>query len=141
MKEPVILFENKNLLVINKPAGLVVHSDGKTREANLCDWLIDKYPKIKEVGEPGKNPEGEIIYRPGIVHRLDRETSGAMVVAKNQETFEYLKEQFQNREVHKTYNAVVWGLFKEKKGEVNEYTLRGLSEQKDQIITDVVRNH
>lgn len=118
MKEPVILFENKNLLVINKPAGLVVHSDGKTKEVNLCDWLIEKYPKIKEVGEPGKNPEGEIIYRPGIVHRLDRETSGAMVIAKNQETFEFLKEQFKNREVHKTYHTVVWGLFKEKKGAV-----------------------
>jgi 23S rRNA pseudouridine1911/1915/1917 synthase len=119
MKEPAILFENENLLVINKPAGLVVHADGKTAEPNLCDWLIQKYPNIKEVGEPAKAPDGKIIYRPGIVHRLDRETSGAMIIAKNQASFEFLKEQFQNRQVHKTYNTFVWGLFKENKGEID----------------------
>lgn len=113
-----ILFENDNLLVINKPARLVVHSDGKTAEPNLCDWLVARYPDIKEVGEPTTAPDGKIIYRPGIVHRLDRETSGAMIIAKNQKTFLFLKEQFQNRQVHKTYNAFVWGLFKENKGEV-----------------------
>lgn len=118
MKDPVILFENERLLVINKPAGLVVHSDGKTTEPNLCDWLMKKYPNMKEVGEPAKAPDGTVLFRPGIVHRLDRETSGAMVIAKTQESFEYLKEQFQNRLVHKTYNAFVWGIFKEKKGEV-----------------------
>ena len=114
-----ILFENENLLVINKPAGLVVHADGKTAEPNLCDWLIEKYPNIKEVGEPTKAPDGKIIYRPGIVHRLDRETSGAMIIAKNQPSIEFLKEQFQNRQVHKTYNTFVWGIFKENKGEVD----------------------
>jgi 23S rRNA pseudouridine1911/1915/1917 synthase len=128
MKEPIILFENKNLLVISKPSGLVVHSDGKTKEANLCDWLLEKYPNIKEVGEPGKTPQGEVIYRPGIVHRLDRETSGAMVVAKTQETFEYLKEQFKNREVHKTYHTFVWGLFKEMKGTVDRSIGRSKSD-------------
>lgn len=114
-----ILFENKNILVINKPAGLVVHSDGKTKEANVCDWLLEKYPEIKDVGEPWVSQSGEVIYRPGIVHRLDRETSGVLVVAKNQESYLNLKSQFQNRETKKTYNAFVYGSVKNDEGVVD----------------------
>lgn len=125
-KEPSVIFENEHLIAVNKPAGLVVHSDGKTVEPTLCDWLLERWPEMKGVGEPlvmtgSKNAEtGEatqiVIYRPGIVHRLDRETSGVMVVAKTQESFLFLKEQFQNREIQKTYRALVWGLVKEDKG-------------------------
>lgn len=118
-KKPVIIFENEYLLVVNKPAGLVVHSDGKTGESSLCDWLMEKYPNIKEVGEPMTLQNGTVIYRPGIVHRLDRETSGVMVIAKTQVFFEFLKKQFQNREVKKIYNVVVWGLVKEDKGTID----------------------
>ena len=117
--QPTIIFENEHLMAINKPAGLVVHSDGKTKEANLCDWLLEIHPEIKEVGEPMTLQDGTIIYRPGIVHRLDRETSGVMIVAKTQESFEHLKKQFQEREVEKTYHAVVWGLVKDDKGTID----------------------
>ncbi len=113
-----ILFENKNLLVVNKPAGLVVHSDGKTDEPTLCDWIIAEYPKIKGVGEPARTPDGKEVDRPGIVHRLDRETSGAMIIAKTQPAFEYLKKEFQERNVQKTYNAFVWGIVKEDEGKI-----------------------
>jgi 23S rRNA pseudouridine1911/1915/1917 synthase len=68
----------------------------------LVDWLLEKYPEIKNVGDDPKT-------RPGIVHRLDRETSGVMLVAKNQEYFEYLKSLFQKRLIEKTYLAVVFG--------------------------------
>ena len=107
--EPTILYEDKDVLAINKPAGLVVHSDGKTNEKSLVDWIISKFPKIKDVGEAGRTPSGEEILRSGIVHRLDRETSGVMLVAKNQKSFENLKEQFQDHEVRKVYHAFVYG--------------------------------
>lgn len=110
--EPQIIYEDSDILVINKPAGLVVHGDGRTEEYTLCDWILEKYPNIKEVGEPMTLNNGKVIYRPGIVHRLDRETSGAMVIAKNQESFDFLKNQFKDRDVHKTYMAFVYGHIK-----------------------------
>lgn len=113
---PTIIFENNDVLVLNKPVGLAVHADGRTKEYTLSDWLIENYPEIKAVGEPWEDPQGNTIYRPGIVHRLDRDTSGVMVVAKNQDTFELLKSQFQNREVKKIYHAFVYGEIKQMKG-------------------------
>ncbi len=125
--EPTILYEDKDILVIDKPAGLVVHGDGrsislttgKTKEKTLVDWLISKYPEIKNVGEPGRNAKGEEIERSGIVHRLDRETSGVMLVCKTQEAFEYFKEQFKKREIQKTYRAFVFGEVKGDKGRID----------------------
>lgn len=107
--EPTVIYEDADMLAINKPAGLVVHSDGKTEEPNLVEWLISKYPDIKDVGEPGKNAQGETVLRSGIVHRLDRDTSGVMLVAKTQEAFEFLKKQFQEHQVKKMYHAFTYG--------------------------------
>ncbi len=117
--EPTILYEDENVVAINKPAGLVVHSDGKTDESNLVDWLLSRYPEIKKVGEPGRNVRGEEVLRSGIVHRLDRDTSGVMLVAKTQEAFENLKSQFQNHEVKKTYHAFLLGELKNEKGTID----------------------
>jgi len=116
---PQILKEDEYFLIINKPAGLVVHPDGKTIEPTLCDWIVQNYPKIVGVGEPSKGPNGVLLDRPGIVHRLDRETSGVLVIAKTQESFEFLKKSFQTRDVQKTYNTFVWGLVKEDKGSID----------------------
>lgn len=107
-----ILFEDKNVLVIDKPAGVVVHPDGKSKIKTISDWLILNYPSIKNVGEPIKlriNNEELRIERPGIVHRLDKETSGVLLVAKNQKTFDFLKEQFQNHKIKKVYKMFVYG--------------------------------
>ena len=117
--EPKVLYEDKDVLVINKPAGLVVHSDGKTKEKTLVDWILKKYPKIKDVGEPWVKPIGEVIPRPGIVHWLDRETSGVMLIAKNQKSFNSLKKQFQNHEIKKIYHAFVSGVLKNQSGTIN----------------------
>src|SRR3989344_1201959 len=111
-KKKKIIHEDKNILVINKPAGLMVHSDGKTKEKTLVDWLVKKDPSIKKVGD---EPE----LRPGIVHRLDRGTSGVLIIAKNQKTFEELKNQFQERSVKKIYEAIVWGWLKEERGTIS----------------------
>ena len=116
---PTIIHEDEQLLVIDKPAGLVVHGDGRTEEVTLADWILQNYPALKDVGEPWTNDKGEAILRPGIVHRLDRETSGVMVVAKTQETFEFLKEQFQARAITKTYRAFAYDAFKEQHGEID----------------------
>jgi len=109
-----VLYEDDDILVINKPAGLVVHSDGRTTEPSVAGWFAEKYPESKEVGEKMGDVE-----RPGIVHRIDRETSGALVLAKTAEAHAALKEQFQNREVEKAYHLFVYGLMKEERGSIN----------------------
>jgi 23S rRNA pseudouridine1911/1915/1917 synthase len=114
-----ILKKEKDYLVINKPSGLIVHSDGRSEEETLCDILVKQYPEIENVGEP-LIIEGKEIKRPGIVHRLDKETSGVMLVARTDEGFEFLKNKFKNREIEKTYHAFVWGNIKEDNGLIDE---------------------
>lgn len=114
-----ILYEDKHVLVVNKPSGLVVHADGKTREFSLAEWVLEKYPNMKGVGEPLTLSDGTVIDRPGIVHRLDRDTSGALVLARDQETFLFLKEQFQGRSIEKVYHAFVYGAIKENDGVID----------------------
>ena len=101
MSEPEILFENDDVVVINKPVGLMVHDDGHNEGSTVVDWFLEKYPGSRGVGEPQTNNKGEVMERSGIVHRLDRDTSGVMVLAKNQMAFEHLKRQFQDRLVKK----------------------------------------
>ena len=105
-----ILYEDKEALVINKPAGLMVHPDGKSAGPFLTDWLIKKFPEIKNVGENW----------PGIVHRLDAGTSGVLIIAKNQPAYLWFKKQFQNRKIHKVYNAFVWGEMKDDRGIIDK---------------------
>lgn len=99
--EVQILKDEKNYLIINKPAGLIVHGGVSIKEPTLVDWLLEKYPELKEVGE---NP-----IRPAIVHRLDKEASGLMIIPKNNEAFKYFKEQFKSRKIKKEYFALVFG--------------------------------
>ncbi len=118
-----ILYEDKDVLVINKPAGLIVHTDGRTEEPTLVEWLLKHYPKIKGVGDLSM-ANGQMLNvsdaeRSGIVHRLDRETSGALVIAKNQSAFTFLKKQFQGREVEKNYRAFVYGQLKNDTGVID----------------------
>jgi 23S rRNA pseudouridine1911/1915/1917 synthase len=107
-----ILYEDEDIVAVNKPAGLVVHSDGKTVEPNLSDWVLEKYPQSKNIGEPARTADGKEVPRPGIVHRLDRETSGVILIAKTEKGFDCLKKQFQTHEIKKTYEAFVFGEMK-----------------------------
>jgi len=121
MKAIPTLYEDEHVLVLNKPSGLPVHGDGRTTGGEtLADKIFKEYPELKEVGEPAraadKDGKEKIIYRPGIVHRLDKDTSGVIVVAKDQETFLFLKKQFQGREIEKIYRAIVYGKVKEDRG-------------------------
>lgn len=108
---PEIIFADENYLVINKPAGLTVHGGTAVKDKTLTDWLLENYPTIKNVGE---DP-----IRPGIVHRLDKEVSGLMVIAKNNLAFTDLKNQFQKRDINKQYLALVHGQVSKDEGEIN----------------------
>lgn len=114
-----ILFEDENILVINKPSGISVHADGVNNRYCLSDWIIEKYPELRNVGEAMFTENGTKVVRPGIVHRLDRQTSGVLLIAKNQKTFQFLKKQFQNRTIEKVYKALVYGNPKNKEGEIS----------------------
>jgi 23S rRNA pseudouridine1911/1915/1917 synthase len=113
-----ILFETEDMVVINKPVGIMVHPDGKSDKKTVSDWVLETYPSVSGVGEP-MMIDGKIIDRPGIVHRLDEETSGALIIAKTQESFELLKKQFQDHTIVKEYHSFVWGHFKETTGVVD----------------------
>ena len=115
----VILFEDETMLVINKPAGLIVHTDGRTDEPSVVAWIRERYPNIEGVGESSVVFGGIVIDRPGIVHRLDRDTSGVLVIAKTKDAFLHLKRQFQTRAVLKTYLAFVHGSFREREGDID----------------------
>lgn len=107
-----IIYEDKDIIAVNKSAGIVVHPDKAHKEGTLIQEIIKLRPEIKKVGD-----EQEL--RPGIVHRLDKDTSGVLVVAKNQKSFEYLKSLFQNREIIKKYIALVDGETKNNSGIIN----------------------
>lgn len=105
--EPTILFEDDHMIVVDKPAGMIVYPDGKHEYPALSAWL--------EAHLGG--PQDEAFF---FVHRIDRETSGVLAVAKTKEAFDFLKEQFKNREVKKTYRAFVHGTFKEERGIIDK---------------------
>lgn len=106
-----IIDDNDEYLVINKPAGLIVHGGDSVREITLVDLLLESYPGLKKIGE---DP-----LRPGIVHRIDKEVSGLMVIAKTQDSFDNLKNQFQKRTIKKEYTALVYGSIQKEKDEIN----------------------
>jgi len=114
-----ILYEDGDMLVVNKPAGLVVHPDGRTVEPSVSEWFAQTYPDSKEVGESIEKTSGEIIERAGIVHRIDRDTSGILLLAKTKEGYECLKDQFKNRQIEKIYQVFVYGNIKEDRGTIN----------------------
>src|SRR6266513_2943350 len=102
-----VLYEDEDLIVINKPAGLVVHPGAGHREHTLVNALLHHCPKLSGIG--GQE-------RPGIVHRLDKETSGCLVVAKNDEAHRGLSSQFAARTVEKVYLALVSGKLRKSSG-------------------------
>lgn len=114
-----ILYEDEQVLALDKPAGVMVHTDGRTEEKTVCDWIRVYRPEIEGVGEKMTLQSGQEIDRPGIVHRLDRETTGVLLVAKNSQSYIHLKKQFQDGAVQKTYNAFVYGWLKEESGQIN----------------------
>lgn len=111
-----IVYEDGNFLVLNKPSGLITHPKNiNDAQESVTSWLIEKYPELKDVGEPFV-ASGQEVPRAGVVHRLDKDTSGLLVVAKDSESFFYFKKLFQDRKIKKYYLALVNGRPKEPKG-------------------------
>lgn len=127
---PHIITETADLLVINKPAGLIVHSDGRTVEPSLADWIGQRYPELVHVGAPWVSPQGESVPIYGLVHRLDRTTSGIIVAAKSQEMFDYLKNEFKERRVEKVYRAYVYGHMEADEGRIVAEIMRSSGTKK-----------
>jgi len=129
-----LIYEDNDVLIIDKPAGLVVFPEGeslKSGEKTLIDYLIEEYPKLKNVGEAP---------RYGIVHRLDKDTSGILLVAKTPEALIFLQNQFINRRVEKKYTALVVGSIKEERGEIKTLIGRAKGDKRKQKaypLTDI----
>ncbi|MHB8338820.1 MAG: RluA family pseudouridine synthase [Ignavibacteriaceae bacterium] len=116
-----IVYEDKFLIVVNKPAGMVAHPAYANYTGTLVNALLHHSQKLSRVNLPG---------RPGIVHRIDKDTSGLLVVAKDEWTHAKLAEQFSKHSIEREYWAVAWGRFKEKKGEINSNIARSKSDRK-----------
>jgi len=121
-----VLFEDENLLVINKPGNIAMHTASNLAAYTVADWILQHYPALKDVGEDSG--------RPGIVHRLDKETSGVVILAKNQKSFIELKKVFQTREIEKKYLALVYGNLREKEGKVDLSLTRKSGELKRKAV-------
>ncbi|MEK7566701.1 MAG: RluA family pseudouridine synthase [Patescibacteria group bacterium] len=110
-----IIYEDKDFLVLNKPAGVVVHPDKNHAEGTLVQEIVKKYPEVCGVGDASTDSA----LRPGVVHRLDKDTSGLLAVARNQESFTYLKSLFQEKGIKKTYLVLVSGVIKNDSGVID----------------------
>jgi len=123
-----VLFEDEALLVLNKPAGLVVHPAAGNEEHTLVNALLHHCAgQLSGIGG---------VARPGIVHRLDKETSGCLVVAKNDATHLALSEQFASRQVEKVYHAILCGELPREKGEIRAAIARHPSHRKRMAVND-----
>ncbi len=121
IKDIQIIYESKYYLIVNKPAGLLVHKDKQNLETEtLSDILLKEYPEIEGVGEPLKFEDGTEIKKSGIVHRLDKDTSGLIIIPRNQKTFEYFKDLFKSRKIEKTYHAFIYENIKDDEFSINE---------------------
>lgn len=121
-----VLYEDESFLVIDKPAGIQAHPAGNTAMKTIAHWIVTKYPKIRSVGENA--------LRPGMVHRLDRETSGVLLIAKTEPVFVELKRLFQERTIEKTYIALVYGHMPALAGKIDKPLLQRSGELKRFVV-------
>ncbi|MGC9602374.1 MAG: RluA family pseudouridine synthase [Minisyncoccia bacterium] len=110
MQEPKIMYEDAEILIINKPAGMIVYPDGKHEYPALSYWLEKKYGVGNLPAQAGFH----------FVHRIDRETSGVLVVARTEAAYEFLKKQFAEHEIQKTYRAFVYGSITKDRGVIDK---------------------
>ncbi len=102
-----VIYKDSHFIIINKPSGMVVHPGAKVNQGTLVNALLYHFPQLKEIGP---------LSRAGLVHRLDKETSGLMVVALNEEAYHSLQDQFRKRAVEKIYLGLAWGKMGSKEG-------------------------
>lgn len=108
---PTLVAEEETFLVLYKPAGIAMHPAGNSSQTTVSDWISTTYPQIFGIGEDEK--------RPGMVHRLDKDTSGLVLIAKSNTAFKALKRLFQERKIEKTYFALVYGNLSKASGQID----------------------
>ncbi len=117
-----IVYEDKELLVINKPSGMVVHPAYENWEGTLVNALVYHFRNLPQM----KNNEG----RPGLVHRIDKETSGLLVIAKTENAMASLSSQFLDHSIKRKYQALIWGIPKEREGTIEINLRRSLKDRR-----------
>ena len=123
-----IKFEDKDILVINKPRGMVVHPGAGNYENTLANALIYKYKdKLSNIGRE---------LRPGIVHRIDKETSGLLVIAKNNLSHSSLGKQFSNHSIRRKYLCLVWGIIRPLEGRIETFISRNNRNRQLMMVSD-----
>ena len=122
-----IVFEDKYLLVLNKPSGLVVHPGAGNFTGTLVNGLLYHCQDLSGING---------VLRPGIVHRLDKNTSGLLVVAKNNASHIHLAKQFETRDIIRVYTALVWGKFDKKSGQIKTHIDRSHRDRKKMTVTE-----
>jgi 23S rRNA pseudouridine1911/1915/1917 synthase len=125
MEEIKIIYEDNDVLVVDKPADIVVFPEGQTESGTLIENLTEKYPELKNVGEAP---------RYGVVHRLDKDTSGVLLVAKSAEALLFLQKQFKNREVEKKYVCLVEGVMENGSGTIETLIARAKGDPRKQRV-------
>src|SRR3989344_7741088 len=114
-----IAHEDDDLLIINKPSGLITHQKNiDDTQPSVVSWVIENYPELKDVGGFFM-ASGQEVPRAGVVHRLDKDTSGLLVIAKNNLSFTYLQNLFHDRKITKQYVALVHGIPAKNTGTIN----------------------
>lgn len=143
-----VLYEDADVLVINKPAGIRVHNDAHSSDPTVVDWFLERVPQARGVGEQQTLSDGTPMERSGVVHRLDRDTSGVLILAKHQAAHTHLKHQFKARIAKKEYRAFVYGIMKDRWGTINkaigrspkDFKLRSAQAGARGVLRDAVTN-
>jgi 23S rRNA pseudouridine1911/1915/1917 synthase len=136
-----VLYEDDRIVIIDKPAGLMVHGDGRSTELTLSDIIAKQFPYMVGIGQDIEldhdGDEGlSSIQRPGIVHRLDRETTGALILCKNADSFIDMKNIFKEHKIKKIYRAIVEGNVRNDTGLIDTPIARAKSDFRKKTIVD-----
>ena len=120
-----IAYEDDTLLIINKPPNLVVHPGNRHTSGTLVNGLVYHYKDL---------PIGSQVDKPGLVHRIDKDTSGLLLVAKTPEALSFLGKQFANHTIERTYHALIWGVPKKPKDTITNYLNRSPKDRRIRIV-------
>lgn len=131
-----ILYEDEYLLVVNKPAGMVTHPAYKNYSGTLVNALLYHSDKLSQLHPLEEIDEEDIQMRPGIVHRLDKDTSGILVVAKDETTHQKIAKQFEAKTTEREYNAIVWGRFTSRTGTIDAPLGRSKNDRKKVAVIE-----
>ncbi len=125
-----IIYESDTYLVISKPIGIAVHPGADRDSLTIMDWFVEKYPEVKKHAWQSTD-------RIGIVHRLDKDTSGLMILAKNPQALDFFQDQFRNREVEKYYRTLVFNKPPQEHGFIDAFISRDFKDRKRQKVESI----